>query len=330
MAGLIKFRTLTVFFFFFILLSLTFLFFLYPQLNHPQSSSSLISSYTQSIHHHISSFLPTSTHIKTYLPHPFQWSNWSTSQLHQLEDSLLPLSTSQLHPSNLPSPNLHSNTSNPIEPEFHSNGYFLLPQDPLPSHQPHPIQTLIQRAQTEWQNKLSRNSNSLSSCVAEYRSRYHRPPPFGFERWWDYVIKENVILKDEYDQIDHDLRPFLALEPLDLLHRSSVMSNERPETFTLSLSGQKNVTITGPEAKLVRAIDLANLINRFSSYLPAGSMVYNLTFTRHDQPAVQITSAMKQKMFDLAETGECESREANPHLGCDRSAMLLSWTERES
>lgn len=98
------------------------------------------------------------------------------------------------------------------------------------------------------------------------------------------------------------------MEPNDLNHRSWVMANERPETFTLSIpiKPNQNVTISGPEQKLVRATDLANLINLFVDLLPFDEhqSVYNLTFTKHDQPAVQMTHSRKQKMLDLADAGE--------------------------
>lgn len=75
----------------------------------------------------------------------------------------------------------------------------------------------------------------------------------------------------------------------------------REETFTISINSGK-VTLTGEYAALQRAIDLGDLISRFSSHV--GDV--NLTFTRHDQPAVQLGWHQKEKMLELARTGECE------------------------
>lgn len=47
----------------------------------------------------------------------------------------------------------------------------------------HPIYDLISRAEKEWQGKLDRASKTLDQAVAEYRRRYRRAPPKGFELW---------------------------------------------------------------------------------------------------------------------------------------------------
>jgi hypothetical protein len=48
----------------------------------------------------------------------------------------------------------------------------------------HPIFDLIERAEAEWDAKLRRQSRSLDEAVAEYRRRYGRSPPKGFDRWY--------------------------------------------------------------------------------------------------------------------------------------------------
>jgi hypothetical protein len=47
----------------------------------------------------------------------------------------------------------------------------------------HPIFDLIDRAKTNWETKMSKASTSLGEAVDEYRRRYHRAPPKGFDRW---------------------------------------------------------------------------------------------------------------------------------------------------
>jgi hypothetical protein len=47
----------------------------------------------------------------------------------------------------------------------------------------HPIFDLIEHAEKEWQTKIARQSKSLDEAVAEYRRRYGRSPPRGFDRW---------------------------------------------------------------------------------------------------------------------------------------------------
>ncbi|KAG0147782.1 hypothetical protein CROQUDRAFT_42346 [Cronartium quercuum f. sp. fusiforme G11] len=296
-------------FFLFLLAGLfSLLFLLYP---HYFASSTDSYAYINVLHDRLYrtfGLFPDSSTLQALVPQRFKWSNWQSEDLDRLEDSLLDANRTSPPPTLLPLNNTLITDNTPLtltRPElvYHPNGYYLLPKDqPL---KPHPIHTLIARAEKEWNEKLARNSKSLRECVAEYKRRYRRPPPFGFERWWQYAIKEGVILKDEYDQIDRDFRPFLALEPEDLKHRSSVMANERPQTFTLTVKAGAKVVVSGPEKELQRATDLAALINRFGDMLPAsGKEGFNLTFTLHDQPAVQMTNGRKQKMLDLADRGE--------------------------
>jgi len=85
------------------------------------------------------------------------------------------------------------------------------------------------------------------------------------------------------------------------------MTNDRAETFTLnidpSLPGEHKITITGEEAKLKRATDLAALIERFSGSLPGN---VNITFTKHDQPACALGYQHKERLLELVSEGDCE------------------------
>lgn len=48
---------------------------------------------------------------------------------------------------------------------------------------PHPIYELIARAEKAWNEKLKKASRTLEEAVIEYRRRYHREPPLGFDKW---------------------------------------------------------------------------------------------------------------------------------------------------
>lgn len=48
---------------------------------------------------------------------------------------------------------------------------------------PHPIFQLIRDAEAAWDTKRARASKSLDEAVAEYRRRYRRAPPLGFDKW---------------------------------------------------------------------------------------------------------------------------------------------------
>lgn len=65
--------------------------------------------------------------------------------------------------------------------EQHVNGvdaaYAAMPK------QRHPILHLIEKAEEEWEDLLASQSTTLEQAVAEYKRRYKRPPPKGFDVW---------------------------------------------------------------------------------------------------------------------------------------------------
>ena len=81
-----------------------------------------------------------------------------------------------------------------------------------------------------------------------------------------YAKANNVQLLDEYDQIDRDIAPFAALEPVDFAHRNKVMG-EREHTFSLRVENGA-VSTFGPFGHIERAKDLGDIIARFSADLP--------------------------------------------------------------
>ena len=98
---------------------------------------------------------------------------------------------------------------------------------------PHPIFQLIRDAEAAWETKRAQASQTLEEAVAEYRRRYRRAPPLGFDKWcvhmvcdhtysricrWEYVVKHGVQLPDEYDEIFEDLEPFWGIDPHELEH----------------------------------------------------------------------------------------------------------------
>lgn len=47
----------------------------------------------------------------------------------------------------------------------------------------HPVYDLVEKAKKQWNAKVTRQSKTLRDAVREYRRRYQREPPFGFDHW---------------------------------------------------------------------------------------------------------------------------------------------------
>jgi hypothetical protein len=55
--------------------------------------------------------------------------------------------------------------------------------DNATSVSPHPILTLIEKAEQDWEGLLNRTSKTLGEACREYERRYGMRPPKGFDQW---------------------------------------------------------------------------------------------------------------------------------------------------
>ncbi|KAI9889046.1 MAG: F-actin-capping protein subunit beta [Vezdaea aestivalis] len=72
----------------------------------------------------------------------------------------------------------------------------------------HPIERLYFKAQREFDAKVARQSQTLREATREYKRRYKRNPPAGFQKWFEFARRVNSSVIDDYDTISHDLKPF--------------------------------------------------------------------------------------------------------------------------
>jgi len=103
-------------------------------------------------------------------------------------------------------------TAVPSNLSFASNGNIIIGE--------HPIPKLMEEAEEKFRKKLSSQSKTLKEAVAEYRRRYRRAPPKGFDEWWKFAMKNDVKMTDEYDGIMNDLKPFYELSGEEIRRRS--------------------------------------------------------------------------------------------------------------
>jgi hypothetical protein len=79
----------------------------------------------------------------------------------------------------------------------------------------------MEEAEEKYRKKLGSQSQTLKSAVAEYRRRYRRAPPKGFDDWWKFAQKYEVKIVDEYDGLMDDLKPFWELSGEEIRRRSA-------------------------------------------------------------------------------------------------------------
>lgn len=107
----------------------------------------------------------------------------------------------------------------------------------------HPILKLADEARAKLAKTRSRQSRSLQEAVAEYKKRYNRSPPRGFDEWYNFAVENNVELIDEYDLLTKSLEPFWQVAP-------STLRDYVDQTLDIPDIGYNTLTVKDHTAKL--------------------------------------------------------------------------------
>ncbi|KAG8879680.1 F-actin-capping protein subunit alpha [Tulasnella sp. 331] len=164
----------------------------------------------------------------------------------------------------------------------------------------HPMYHLIADAERKWHDLVERQSKSLEAAVAEYQRRHRHLPPKGFDKWYAFAVKRGVVLIDEvcvwnclrsallqnrqlnsrvanqnlqqYDQINRDLLPFLALSPDTAQQLRDVIYEQEP-IWNVKATIMNGVTELHGERHDVNGLHL--FTEAFETHLP------NMTWYTH-------------------------------------------------
>ncbi|KAK0104827.1 F-actin-capping protein subunit beta [Cadophora gregata] len=80
----------------------------------------------------------------------------------------------------------------------------------------HPVEQLMQHAKADFASLLQRQSQNYTSAHAEYRRRYSIDPPPGFENWYNFAVRYESPIIDEFDMIFDTISPFRKLSGLEV------------------------------------------------------------------------------------------------------------------
>ncbi|KAJ5161946.1 hypothetical protein N7492_007338 [Penicillium capsulatum] len=93
---------------------------------------------------------------------------------------------------------------------------------PLPRPPRHVLQQSPRPTSPRWQfvvafnrprpGRVVPNPAPPEEAVAEYKRRYGRTPPKGFERWVTFALEHGSTIIDDFDQIERDLEPYRTPE----------------------------------------------------------------------------------------------------------------------
>lgn len=95
----------------------------------------------------------------------------------------------------------------------------------------YPLDAIVKRmieAQTGYKNLLERQSKNLHGARREYKRRYQRNPPEGFDKWYHYAVKHNSLIIDDFGVIDEVLKPFRSYYRRGCANR---LKERKPQKF---------------------------------------------------------------------------------------------------
>ncbi|KAJ7097534.1 hypothetical protein C8R44DRAFT_366408 [Mycena epipterygia] len=136
----------------------------------------------------------------------------------------------------------------------------------------HPIPHLMDTADARFRTKVGRQSASLPAAVAEYKRRYARAPPAGFDKWYAFAVQQGFVMFDEFDAVVEDLQPFWELSGEEVRRRAGLVG-ALPSIDLVRIRGGKARTVNlekGFEDSEVsaRANGFKAMLSKFVQELP--------------------------------------------------------------
>ncbi|PMD41981.1 glycosyltransferase family 90 protein [Hyaloscypha variabilis F] len=189
----------------------------------------------------------------------------------------------------------------------------------------HPITALITNARSiasNWERQAT-GSMSITEAVEQYQSRYGIPPPPHFDKWWDYALARDSIIKDDFGQIHEDLLPFWGIKPSEIRNMTAHMI-ERPWTEVAGLRISNGTTALGPHMPATHrwmVEGAANMINKFAEWLPDMDLAFNI----NDESRVAIPW---KDMQSLKENAEISRRALNRTKTLRSFSTNREWADR--
>ncbi|KAH7392038.1 hypothetical protein DE146DRAFT_757793 [Phaeosphaeria sp. MPI-PUGE-AT-0046c] len=158
---------------------------------------------------------------------------------------------------------------------------------PLDLAKGHPAAQLVDKAEREFQNVVSRQSSSLGSAVQEYRRRYGIVPPPNFDKWYEFAVRNEVVMIDEYDTVHEMLLPFWALKPATIRSRiSRELGGEDSALIGVAIRNGAIANIEKGDEWQRKAT--ASMMEKFIQYLPDMDLGFNI----HDEPRVVVSDGI--------------------------------------
>lgn len=174
-----------------------------------------------------------------------------------------------------------------------------------------PISALITNARStssDWHTQAGK-SKSLKEATLEYQSRYHIPPPPGFDKWYAFAVSRNSTIIDDFSQIHHDLLPFWGVPPAQIREMTAHII-DRPWTEVAGLrifNGTVELGKHMPGTHRWMVEGAAEMIRTFAQWLPDMDLAFNL----NDENRVAIPWADMNTLVAAAHIARSQLNQTN-------------------
>ncbi|THU81857.1 hypothetical protein K435DRAFT_784854 [Dendrothele bispora CBS 962.96] len=191
----------------------------------------------------------------------------------------------------------------------------------------HPIPQLIETAESSYRKKVSKQSRTLKDAVGEYKKRYGRVPPKGFDKWFEMAMENKVVMTDEYDGLMSDLEPFWMLSGEELRRRAEVVGSLPSIDIVRIRNGQvQTVNLNkGFEDSEVgaRAAGFKDMIKNVAHLLPDIDFPIN---TKAESRVV-VPWGHTQLLRNLSSSSSSSSSPSSPSSSSSSSSLTSSSTD---
>lgn len=163
---------------------------------------------------------------------------------------------------------------------------FEIPKSNIITH--HPIDSLIRDAALQSEAWLAQatTSKTLQEAAANYRRRYHRHPPPGFDAWYSFAKEKSSLIIDDFDSIMRDIQPFWARTPSEIRHDTRVILSDEWNFFS-EISIRSGKAKIGPNLVPTHRWMLEGvlaMLDEFVSNLPDLDLAFNM----NDEPRIAV------------------------------------------
>jgi hypothetical protein len=182
-------------------------------------------------------------------------------------------------------------------------------QSALPIGPVHPIARLFVENTETFRLMLESQSQTLERAVLEYKKRYGRAPPPGFDRWFEIAMENEFQLVDEFDTIMDSLEPFWGIDPASL--RARIDSAEQANNmFSIHVSPQgAQMDPSKEHSYATKLMDWTNA-TRYGDILPTVKFI----MSAYDEPRVVAPYDTIDQAVSMASTSHCDGKSCERKL----------------